>query len=206
LVINEKGFFVTAIHTDSGKTLASAILVDALKAHYWKPIQCGLPTDTDQLKTWFGNELNCYPEKYFLQTPASPHFAAFKEGLEIKLDDFHLPETNGNPIIVEGAGGILVPISDSVFIADLIEELKLPIILVINHYLGALNHGSLTIREIQRRGLKFYGIIFNGMDFQNAESVLLKQADCPCILRIPKMEKVTRNEIHQLSKSIEWKS
>ena len=201
--MNQKGFFITAIHTDSGKTLASAILTSALKADYWKPIQCGEPADTDQIKSWLGSEVVCHPERYRLQTPASPHFAAEKEGVSIRLSDFKLPDTSNN-LIVEGAGGVLVPVSSRETIADLIEQLGLPVILVINHYLGALNHGMLTIREIKRRRIPLDGIIFNGVDFQNAESILLQEAGCPCLLRIPIMENVGLEQIRQLSTQLQW--
>ncbi len=201
--MNQKGFFITAIHTDSGKTLASAILTYALKADYWKPVQCGEPADTDQIKSWLGSEIVCHPERYRLQTPASPHFAAEKEGVSILLSDFKLPDTSNN-LIVEGAGGVLVPVSSRETIADLIEQLGLPVILVINHYLGALNHGMLTIRELKRRQIPLAGIIFNGVDFQNAESILLQEAGCPCLLRIPIMESVGLEQIRQLSTQLQW--
>ena len=201
--MNQKGFFITAIHTDSGKTLASAILTYALKADYWKPVQCGEPADTDQIKSWLGPEVVCHPERYRLETPASPHFAAEKEGVSIRLSDFELPETD-NHLIVEGAGGVLVPVSSNETIADLIEQLGLPVILVINHYLGALNHGMLTIRELKRRQIPLAGIIFNGEDFQNAESILLQEAGCSCLLRIPKMESVGLEQIRQLSTQLQW--
>ena len=187
----------------SGKTLASAILTYALKADYWKPVQCGEPADTDQIKSWLGSEVVCHPERYRLQTPASPHFAAEKEGVSIRLSDFKLPDTSNN-LIVEGAGGVLVPVSSRETIADLIEQLGLPVILVINHYLGALNHGMLTIREIKRRQIPLAGIIFNGVDFQNAESILLQEAGCPCLLRIPIMESVGLEQIRQLSTQLQW--
>jgi len=200
---NQKGFFVTAIHTDSGKTLASAILTHALKADYWKPIQCGQPTDTNQIKSWLGEVVVCHPERYRLETPASPHFAAEQEGVSIRLSDFKLPETS-HSLIVEGAGGVLVPVSSQETIADLIQQLELPVILVINHYLGALNHGLLTIKEIKRRGIPLAGIIFNGVDFQNAEPILLQEAGCSCLLRIPKMESVGPEQIHLLSAHLSW--
>jgi len=201
--LNQKGFFITAIHTDSGKTLASAILTYALKADYWKPVQCGEPADTDQIKSWLGSEVVCHPERYRLQTPASPHFAAEKEGVSMRLSDFKLPDTSNN-LIVEGAGGVLVPVSTKETIADLIEHLELPVILVINHYLGALNHGMLTIRELKRRQIPLAGIIFNGEDFQNAESILLQEAGCSCLLRIPKLESVGLEQIRELSTQLQW--
>ncbi len=201
-----KGIFVTAIHTDSGKTLASAVLASHLKAHYWKPVQCGLPADTDQIKAWMGVEVQTHPERFRLQTPASPHFAAQKEGVQIRLSDFQMPDFEGAPLVVEGAGGLMVPLSQELFLADLAKHLNLPLVLVVNHYLGALNHTLLTLTEIKQRNLPLAGIIFNGEDFQDAESVILKQAGCPCILRIPKLEILNREVIKSLSEKITWEN
>jgi len=199
------GFFITAIHTDSGKTLASAIIAESLKADYWKPIQCGTPTDTAQIKSWFGDALKTHPEQYFLSTPASPHFAAEQENKEINLKEFHLPDTSSRPLIVEGAGGLLVPLTQKWVLADLVEKLGLPVILVINHYLGALNHSLLTIKEIQCRKIPLAGLVFNGKDFQNAESVILEAAQCPCLLRIPTLDHIDYSTIKTLSQKLEWK-
>jgi len=201
---NQRGYFVSAIHTDSGKTLASAALVQSLKAHYWKPIQCGNPTDTGQIHSWLGETVQSHPERYYLQTPASPHFAAEKENKSILLEDFQIPETFGSPIIVEGAGGLLVPLTKDLVLADLIKKLGLPVVLVINHYLGALNHSLLTISELKHRKIDLAGIIFNGVDFQNAEQVILSAAKCPCILRIPPLQEVNREVITALAQKIQW--
>src|SRR4051812_35331298 len=103
-------YFVTGIDTDSGKTLISAILCEALQADYWKPVQAGFPRDSDTVKSLISNPITkIHPEKYLLKTPASPHASARIDGVEIVLENFILPLTN-NQLIIEGAGGCLVPL------------------------------------------------------------------------------------------------
>lgn len=185
------GCFVSAIHTDSGKTLASALLCLALKADYWKPVQCGLPADSDQISHWLGTGVRVHPERHRLSTPASPHYAAAMEQTAIRVSDFSLPASQGRNLVVEGAGGLLVPLNEDETLADLILATGLPLILVINHYLGAISHSLLTLSEIHRRGIPLAGLIFNGTDFQDAESVLLRAAGCPCLLRLPRLEEIS---------------
>lgn len=196
-------FFVTAIGTDSGKTVASAILALRLNAAYWKPIQCGTPTDTNQLKGWLGNEWPIIPEKYRLQEPCSPHHAADLEGIAIHLKDFLLPQTDVS-LVVEGAGGLMVPINQEETLADLMSHLGIPLILVINHYLGSLNHALLTLSEISKRKLPLFGLIFNGFDFQNSEGIIMEHARCPCLLRMKREEAVTSEVISKYASELKF--
>lgn len=199
-----KAYFVTAIHTDSGKTFTSNILVHSLKADYWKPIQCGLPGDREYIQRQAPSGTTIHPERHRLLTPASPHFAAEKEGINIRLEDFKLPDTKGKPLIVEGAGGLLVPINGQETIADLVVHLKLPVILVINHYLGALNHSLLTLAELEKRQIPITGIVFNGDDFQGAEEIILSRTNAPCLLRIPTLIDPLPSHIEMLASKIQW--
>ena len=192
--------FVTAIGTDSGKTLTSAVLVNHLRAAYWKPVQCGSPTDSSWMTSMLP-EAVIIPERYCLKTPASPHFAAENEGITISLEDFSVPDVQG-PLVVEGAGGLMVPLNGNEVLADLITRLDLQVVLVINHYLGALNHSLLTITELERRKIPVAGLVFNGLDFQNAESVIQNRCPAPCILRIPKLDEVNRTAIEELSNKV----
>ena len=185
----QQTFFVTAIGTDSGKTLVSAIIAKKLLATYWKPIQCGTPTDTNQIKSWFGEKIETLPERWMLSTPASPHFAAAHEQKEVLVSDFILPEIDGN-LVIEGAGGLMVPLNQKETTADLISHLSVPVVLVINHYLGSLNHSLLTINELNRRKIQIAGIVFNGENFQDAEGIILNLAGCKCWLRLPVLEKI----------------
>src|SRR5687768_11518289 len=122
-------YFVTGIDTDSGKTLVSAILCEALQAHYWKPVQAGLPKDSDWVKQMITNNVTkIFPERFLLTSPMSPHAAAKIDNVTIQLNDFKMPQADR--LVVEGAGGLLVPLNEKQFIADLILHLKIPVIVV----------------------------------------------------------------------------
>lgn len=188
-------FFVTAIGTDSGKTLASAILCEALQADYWKPVQAGVPRDTDSVSSLVTNSKSVFhPELYLLKTPASPHAAARKEGIEISLASFKLPQS-GNAIIVEGAGGCLVPLNDAELVIDLISHLALPVVVVSNHYLGSINHTLLTLEALQQRNLTVRGLIFNGDTNEETERIILQRSNVPCLLRIKREPLINRDVV-----------
>jgi dethiobiotin synthetase len=179
-------YFVTAIDTDSGKTLVSAILCQAFKADYWKPIQAGLPRDNDTVKALVThNQTIIHPEAYLLNTPASPHAAAKLDGIHIDLQRFVLPHTD-KPLIVEGAGGCLVPLNDKDFVVDLIKFLNLEVILVADLYLGSINHTLLTVEALRNRNITIKGIIFNGHANAESEQIILHHTTLPCLLRIGK--------------------
>jgi dethiobiotin synthetase len=190
-------YFVTAIGTDSGKTIVSAIITEALQADYWKPIQSGtLSRDSLKVESLLTNDYSLiHPEQYLLQTPVSPHLAAKIEGINIHLSDLQLPVTS-NQLVIEGAGGVLAPINEEGdFIIDLVPLLKAEIILVINNYLGSINHSILTINEIKRRNLKVKGIIFNGESNPASEAFILKYSQYPCLLHIDQHETFTSDEL-----------
>jgi dethiobiotin synthetase len=179
-------YFITGIDTDSGKTFVSAIFCEALKADYWKPIQAGLPRDADTVRKLITNtQTRIHPERFLLNTPASPHASAKADGVHIALDDFKLPDTN-NTLIIEGAGGCLVPLNDDQFVIDLINALGTEAILVADLYLGSINHTLLTIEALRNRNIPLKGIVFNGDANPESERIILKHADVPCLLRISK--------------------
>lgn len=182
-------YFVTAIHTDSGKTLVSAILCEALQADYWKPVQAGLPTDSDTVRT-LAPGITIHPEAYRLQTPASPHAAARTEGITITREGFKLPHTT-NDLVIEGAGGCLVPLNDHDFVIDLATQFSATVILVSNLYLGSINHTLLTVEALRARNLTPAGIIFNGPANADSEQIILSHTRIPCLLRLPRQEQVT---------------
>ena len=196
--VKDKKYFVTAIGTDSGKTLLSAILAYKLSAKYWKPVQCGFPADSDTIRKWLGSDWPVYPESYRLETPVSPHLAANIERIQIEMSHFSIQASSEN-LVVEGAGGLLVPLNQRESMADLIEHLKLPIVLVVNHYLGSINHALLTIAEIKFRKLSLAGIIFNGDDFQKSEDLILSAAGCSCWLRLVREPKIDLETIIRYS-------
>ncbi len=188
-------YFVTAIGTDSGKTLVSAIVCEALGADYWKPVQSGLPRDTETVASLVSNTNTIFhPERFLLKTPASPHAAAKIDGVKIRLDSFQLPPTR-NTVVVEGAGGCLVPLSEHHLIIDLVSRLNLEMILVSNLYLGSINHTLLTCEAIKKRNLPVKGIIFNGEANEESERIILHYTNLRCLLRIRKESAINREAV-----------
>lgn len=188
-------YFVTAIGTDSGKTLTSAILCEALEADYWKPIQSGTPRDTDVIKNLLTNTRSVlHTEQYLLNTPASPHAAALLDQTLISLDAFKPPQTD-NALIIEGAGGCLVPLNDEDLLIDLIGLLKTEVVVVSNHYLGSINHTLLTVEALQRRNIPVKGLIFNGLKNNESERIILHRTRLRCLLRIQKEPVVNREVV-----------
>jgi len=199
-------FFVTGIGTDVGKTICSAILVEALKADYWKPIQAGEleNTDSEKVKNLISNKVSkIHPEHYLLKAAISPHAASKREGIEINLDDFKIPETE-NSLIIEGAGGLMVPInSTGDLMIDLMVDLEPKVILVSQNYLGSINHTLLSIEALRHRGLLIKGIIFNGIVNPESEEIILKNSGLKCLGRIPQAEKIDRDFILEQAKLFE---
>ncbi|AKD03831.1 dethiobiotin synthase [Pontibacter korlensis] len=171
-----KQYFVTGIGTDVGKTVAAAILTEALQADYWKPVQAGGLdfTDTDTVKSLVSNEHSVFhPEAYRLKMAASPHKAAAAEGVEIDVKGLRLPETQNN-LIVEGAGGLMVPLNKRYLVLDLVQQLGLEVVLVSRNYLGSINHTLLTAEVLRYRKIPVAGIIFNGEENTTSEDFIVK--------------------------------
>ncbi len=144
--------FITGIGTDVGKTIASAIITEALEADYWKPIQAGdlASSDSHKIKAYLSNDKTViHPNSYALNTPASPHLAAEIDGVVIDKANIIEPKTD-NHLVIEGAGGIFVPINNEDCIVDLIQK-EHKVIVVSRHYLGSINHTLLTIEALQSR-------------------------------------------------------
>ncbi len=177
--------FVTGIGTDVGKTIAAAIITEALQADYWKPIQAGDidNSDSHKIEKYLSNtQSKIHQNSYLLQTPASPHLAAKLDGIVIDLKKIKEPKTT-NHLVVEGAGGILVPLNDTENIADLIQP-DYKVIVVSRHYLGSINHTLLTIEALQNRKIAVAGIIFNGDENQPTESIILSKTGIKMLGRI----------------------
>lgn len=184
-------YFVTAIGTDSGKTLISSILVQALGADYWKPVQAGSPADTQMVKSLTDSpDTRFYGERYVLNTPASPHAAAKVEGITISLKDFHPPVSNRD-LIIEGAGGLMVPLNDEEIIIDMVPLISAEVILVCNLYLGSINHSLLSIELLKQRGYPVKGIVFNGPSNEESERIILKKSGWPCLFKVGQHEEIT---------------
>lgn len=195
-------YFVTAIGTDCGKTLASAILCEALEADYWKPVQSGHPRDTETVAGLLTNGKSVlHPEQFILKTPASPHAAARIDGVSISIESFSLPQTN-NRLIVEGAGGCLVPLNDDVFMIDLISRFAMEAIVVSNHYLGSINHTLLTIEALVTRSIPIKGLIFNGITNDETERIILHRTNLPCLLRIKPESQLDKETIRRYANTL----
>ncbi|MCC9134965.1 dethiobiotin synthase [Pontibacter silvestris] len=171
-----KRYFVTGIGTDVGKTVAAAILTEALNADYWKPVQAGGLdfTDTDTVQSLVSNPVSVFhPEAYRLKMAASPHKAAAAEGIEIDIKAMQLPQTQNN-LIVEGAGGLMVPLNKRSLVIDLVQQLGLEVVLVSRNYLGSINHTLLTAEVLRYRKIPVAGIIFNGEENATSEDFIIK--------------------------------
>lgn len=177
--------FITGIGTDVGKTIASAIITEALEADYWKPIQAGDldNSDTHKVKRYVSNNKSIFfDNSYALNTPASPHHAAAVDSIIIDLKKIIEPVTN-NHLVVEGAGGVFVPLNDQDCVIDLIQP-DYKVIVVSRHYLGSINHTLLTIEALQNRNITIAGIIFNGNENKATESIILSKTNLKFIGRI----------------------
>ncbi|GIM48704.1 dethiobiotin synthase [Capnocytophaga stomatis] len=189
-------YFITGISTDVGKTIVSAIITEALQADYWKPIQAGdlENSDTHKVKRLISNNKTLFhSSSYALNTPASPHLSAELDGISIDIKKIKRPDTD-NHLVIEGAGGLLVPLNQTDTIADLI----LPsdkIIIVSRHYLGSINHTLLTYEALKQRNLPVCGIIFSGKENKSSESIILKKTGTKFLGRIDEEPYFDKNVI-----------
>ena len=179
-----KTYFITGISTEVGKTIASAIVTEALEADYWKPVQSGDLhfSDTDKVKSLVSNKKSVFHSNaYALNTPMSPHASAEIDGVHIELENIK-PPTTENHLVIEGAGGLLVPLNDTDTILDLIQP-NHKVIVVSRHYLGSINHTLLTVNLLKEKGLDV-AIIFSGDEHPTTESIIKKMAGIPILGRI----------------------
>ena len=180
----QKQYFITGISTEVGKTVAAAIITEALQADYWKPIQAGEldNSDTHKVKRLISNSKSVFHENsYALKTPMSPHAAAEIEGITIDLKKIIVPKTQ-NHLVIEGAGGLLVPLNESTTILDIIKP-SYKVIVVSRHYLGSINHTLLTIKLLQEKGFDV-AIIFSGDAHKTTEDIIVKMTNVTVIGRI----------------------
>jgi dethiobiotin synthetase len=197
-----KSYFVTGIGTDVGKTVCCAILCEVLKANYWKPIQSGSETDTNRMQELISEKITFFKERYTLSQPLSPHAAAQFDNIEIGLTDFQLPNSESD-LIIEGAGGLLVPINnEGLTICDLIEHLDLEVILISRHYLGSINHTLLTIESLKSRNLKIKGIIYNGEELPQTEEIIERISGLKTLFRIPTFQEINKESIANFASTL----
>jgi dethiobiotin synthetase len=186
-------FVVTGTDTDIGKTVLAAALVAALDGCYWKPVQAGLAGETDAeiVRRLAGaGEDQILPEAYRLKTPASPHFAAERDGIEIDVDRLtKLPDAGKTrPLIIEGAGGLMVPLTRSVLQIDLFARWGLPVILCSSTRLGTINHSLLSIEALKRRGIPLLGVAFIGDDQADSERTIVEMGAARRLGRLPRID------------------
>ena len=190
--------FITGIGTDVGKTIASAIITEALEADYWKPIQAGdLDTsDSHKIKAYLSNDKTViHSNSYALNTAASPHLAAELDKIVIDLEKIIEPVTE-NHLVVEGAGGLFVPLNNQDCVIDLIKP-DYNVIVVSRHYLGSINHTLLTVEALQNRNITIAGIVFNGDENKATESIILNKTGIKCIGRINQEPYFDQNVIRE---------
>lgn len=190
--------FVTGISTDVGKTIASAIVTEALEADYWKPVQAGdlNHSDTHKVKSYISNSKSqFFDNSYALQTPASPHLAAALDGITIDLKNIKEPETS-NHLVIEGAGGIFVPLNTTETIIDLIQP-DYKVIVVSRHYLGSINHTLLTLEALQNRKINIAGILFSGDENKSSEEIILNKTGVKFLGRIENEPYFDQNVIRE---------
>jgi dethiobiotin synthetase len=202
--MSKKQFIISGIGTDVGKTVASAIISQALNATYWKPVQAGDLDWSDSMKVdnWTNEKVNVLKEQFRLTAPMSPHAAATLDGVLITEDSFEIPQVEGN-LIIEGAGGLMVPVNnEGLLYIDLFQSWNLPVILISRHYLGSINHTLLSIGALKSRNIPIEGIVFVGEENKATESIILNTTGVHFIARIPLANEVNSTFIQDQSEVI----
>jgi len=192
-----KLIFITGIGTGIGKTIVSAVLVEKLKADYWKPIQSGDldSSDTLAVQSLVTNTKSVFhPEAYRLTQPFSPHKSAAIDGITIDPEKIVAPVTD-NILVIEGAGGLMVPLNDDFLMIDLIRQLGAEVILVSQNYLGSINHTLLSVYTLKKEQISVKGIIFNGIKDDSSETYIRNYSKLEILGHIPQFEVVDNKAI-----------
>ena len=183
-------FVVSGTDTDIGKTVFCAGLAGMLGARYWKPVQAGLPSDSDVVAELAGVEI--VPEAYRLQLAASPHQASAEEGIVIDGDALNPP---GGPLVIEGAGGLMVPLTRELLFIDVFSRWKLPLILCARTALGTINHTLLSIEAVRTRGIPLHGVAFIGEANLESEKIITEIGRVKRLGRLPIIEPLTAGRL-----------
>lgn len=193
---------VTGTDTGIGKTVFSAGLVQALGATYWKPVQSGLEeeTDSDIVARLTGRP--CLPEAYRLSLPASPHLSAAREGVVVEPGALDLPQIVG-PLVVEGAGGALVPLREGFTFANQMARWQAPVIIVARTGLGTINHSLMTIEALRQRGVPIVGIAFVGDEMADSQGIICRMGQVRCLGRLPRLASLTREALATAFRAID---
>jgi dethiobiotin synthetase len=199
-----KRFFITGIGTNVGKTFCSAILTEALQADYWKPVQTGVieSADVNEVSRLITNQRTQFQrEAYSFTAPVSPHLAAAIENEEIELSKIELPNTANN-LIIEGAGGILVPLNKTHYVIDIAKKFDAEVILVVRNYLGCINHSLLSIDYLIKNNFKLKGLILNGNFDAMVEESIVNYANTPVLAKFYEMSKVNEQVVSDLARTV----
>ncbi len=192
-------FVVTGTDTGIGKTVFAAGLAGALEAHYWKPVQSGLEEETDSETVRRLAALpasHVLPEAYRLKTPVSPHLAARLDGVMIRPETLLPPAIDG-PLVIEGAGGLLVPLTDHVLFADVFTRWQIPVILCARTGLGTINHTLLSLEALHRRAIPVFGIAFIGDEQAETQAIIATMGGAPVLGRLPRLDPLTPETLRQ---------
>ncbi|WP_418602347.1 dethiobiotin synthase [Hwangdonia sp.] len=190
-------YFITGISTEVGKTIVSAIITEALEADYWKPVQAGELDhgDTDKVERLVSNSKSKFhPNAYALETPMSPHAAAEIDNITIDIKEIKVPKTS-NHLVIEGAGGLFVPLNNTQTVFDLIKP-NYKVIVVSRHYLGSINHTLLTINALKQKGFDVF-LVFSGNEHKSTESIIKKMTNVPVIGRIDEEPYFDKNVVKE---------
>ena len=190
---------IAGIGTEIGKTVVSAIIVEALQADYWKPVQSGAleDSDTETVRSLISNpHTRFHPEAYRLREPLSPHAAAEIDGVTIELKKLALPKT-GNNLVIELAGGLMVPLNNQDLNIDWVQQTGLPVVLVSRNYLGSINHTLLSVEACQSRRIPILGVVFNGPEVAASEAIILHKTQLPCLGRVEQEKELTPGIVRQ---------
>ncbi|MCH4543373.1 ATP-dependent dethiobiotin synthetase BioD [Ochrobactrum sp. POC9] len=185
-------FIVTGTDTNIGKTVFSAALADALNAYYWKPVQSGLEEATDSetvVQLARLSPLKIIPETWRLKTPASPHLSAQIDGVEIDTDALEVPSVDA-PLVIEGAGGLHVPLTRRTTFVDVFARWRKPVILCAGTGLGTINHTLLSLEALDRRNIPVLGIAFIGEPQPDTEEIIPQLSDVPRLGRLPHLARL----------------
>ncbi|MBB4258238.1 dethiobiotin synthase [Bradyrhizobium sp. CIR3A] len=191
-------FVVTGTDTEVGKTIFSAGIVDFLDAYYWKPVQAGLRGETDSLVVKRLAELpddRIVPERYRLETPASPHLAAELDRLHIDATSLNVPDIGDRPLVIEGAGGLMVPLNRNELYIDVFARWRLPVILCARTALGTINHSLLSLEALHNRNIEILGIAFIGEENVDTESTICRIGQVRKLGRLPCLDPLTANAL-----------
>jgi dethiobiotin synthase len=200
-----QGFFVTGTDTDVGKTVVSAWLLTHLDALYWKPVQAGAEPETDAVTVRRLAEISedrILPEANVLPEAIAPHEAARRAGVAIDMAKLEAPATD-RLLVVEGAGGLLVPLTSTDYVIDLAAQLHLPVILVARSTLGTINHTLLSIEALRRRGLPLAGVVVNGPETPHNRAAIERYGEVNVIAEIPWLPELTRASLREIEPELD---